>query len=211
MKIIDISVPLNEHVPIFEGNPPFSVRWAMRISDGDQVNLTELREGVHTGTHIDAPKHFIDKGRTIDRIPLSRFISDVHVLHCRGKSISERDLERVALRQNDGVLFRTSNSMKYGLPFFHDFVYLEEGAARELVRMKPSVVGIDYLSIEKFGSETAPAHNILLSHNIPIIEGLCLKGVREGRYTLISLPLYLQGREAAPARAVLIDPPLGKD
>jgi arylformamidase len=208
MRIIDISVGLDESTPIYEGNPPLALSWAMRIADGDQVNLSSISMGAHTGTHIDAPYHFIEKGRKIDAMPLNSFILNAQVLHCRGKSIGVQDIQRLSIRRGEGVLFKTSNSSLYSKKFTRDFVYLEGRAAEELVKLRPGIVGIDYLSIEQFGSSEAPAHHTLLSHNIPILEGAKLRAVKEGKYTLIALPVKFTEREAAPARAVLLDPPL---
>lgn len=207
-RIIDVSVSLREGMPIYEGNPPFSVSWAMSKSRGDAVNLTELREGVHTGTHIDAPYHFIEGGRRIDELPLGSFLVDAHVIESGRKTLGPDVLDGLKVTRGDGVLFKTRNSSLYGKPFTRDFVYLEGALAERLVRMGVSIVGIDYLSVEAFGSHDAPVHNTLLSSNIPIIEGLCFKGVSPGRYTLCAFPLKLAGREAAPARAVLFSPPL---
>lgn len=206
-KIMDVSVPLVEGMPIYEGNPPFSVRWAMSKSRGDQVNLTELTEGVHTGTHIDAPYHFIEGGKKIDELPLGTFFVRAHLVETRRRTVGTEVIDGVRIRKGDGVLFKTRNSSMYGGPFTKDFVYLEGELAEELVKAGASIVGIDYLSVEAFGSHDAPVHNTLLSRNIPIIEGLCFKGVKPGTYTLAAFPLRLTGREAAPARAVLFTPP----
>ncbi len=207
-SIIDVSVALREGMPIFEGNPPFQVTWAMSKKRGDQVNLTELREGVHTGTHIDAPYHFIESGKRIDQLPLSSFLTQVHLIESRRRTLDEGVIRGRGIRKGEGVLFKTANSSMYVRPFTRDFVYLEGGLASALADIGVSLVGIDYLSVEAFGSHDAPVHNTLLSRNIPIIEGLCFKGVRPGRYTLAAFPLRLEGREAAPTRAVLISPRL---
>lgn len=207
-KIIDVSVELREGMPIYEGNPPFSVKWAMSRSRGDAVNLTELTEGVHSGTHIDAPYHFIDGGKKITDLPLTDFFVQAHVVESRGRTVGPEALRGKRIRKGEGVLFKTRNSGLYNRPFTREFTYPTAELAERLVDIGVSIVGIDYLSIEAFGSHDAPVHNTLLSHDIPIIEGLCFRGVRPGRYTLASFPLRLQGREAAPARAVLFSPPL---
>ncbi len=209
-RIMDVSVALKEGMPIYEGNPPFQVSWAMSRANGDAVNLTELREGVHTGTHVDAPYHFIDGGMKIDRLPLEDFFVNVHLIECRGKTVGAEVLRGRRVRAGEGVLFKTRNSSLYGRPFTREFVYLEGSLAEKLVEKGVSVVGIDYLSVEAFGSHDAPVHNTLLSHNIPIIEGLCFRGVKPGRYTLAAFPLRLEGREAAPTRAVLFSPPFSQ-
>ncbi|MEM3851862.1 MAG: cyclase family protein [Methanomassiliicoccales archaeon] len=208
MKLIDISVSVNEAIPIYKGNPAYEAQWAMRISHGDQVNLTCISEGVHTGTHIDAPYHFIEGGKKIDELPLSSFIANVSVLRCRSKSIGLADVKRLRIRKGEGVLFRTKNSECYNEPFREDFVYLEGEAAAWLAAKGVSIVGIDYLSIDKYNSPDAPSHHALLSRNIPIVEGLNLRRVAEGKYTFVCFPVRLEGREAAPARAILISPPL---
>ena len=207
-RIIDISAAVSERIPIYEGNPPLSMTWAMSLASGDGVNLTEIHEGVHTGTHIDAPLHFIDGGTTIDLVSPRHFFCNVQVVETRGRTIRPDVFRRKAIRDGDGVLFKTSNSLLYGRKFTRHFVYLEAETAERLVEMRVPVVGIDYLSVEKFGSTAAPVHHTLLREGIPIIEGLVLKGVKPGRYTLSAMPVKLEGREAAPARAVLFDPPL---
>ncbi len=207
-RIIDVSVAVRDGMPIYDGNPPLSMEWAMSIERGDQVNLTRLSEGVHTGTHVDAPFHFIQSGRKIDELEMTSFFCNVRVIETRRKSITPGVLKGKRIRKGDGVLFRTSNSRLYGKPFTKDFVFIEGETADMLVRMRVPIVGLDYLSVEKFGSHDAPVHNVLLGASIPIIEGLCLSGVKEGRYTLAVFPIRLQGREAAPARAVLFSPPL---
>ncbi len=207
-KIIDVSVAVRDGIPIYDGNPPLSLEWAMSIERGDQVNLTRLSEGVHTGTHVDAPFHFIPGGKKIDELEMGSFFCNVQVVRTRRKSVTPGVLAGKRIAKGDGVLFRTSNSGLYGRPFTRDFVFIEGETADELVRMHVPIVGLDYLSVEKFGSHDAPVHNKLLGADIPIIEGLCLTGVKEGRYTLAVFPIRLQGREAAPARAVLFSPPL---
>ncbi|MBX8643012.1 MAG: cyclase family protein [Thermoplasmata archaeon] len=207
-RIIDISAAVSERIPIYEGNPPLSMTWAMSLASGDGVNLTEIHEGVHTGTHIDAPLHFIKGGSTIDLVPPKHFFCNVQVVETRGRTVRPAALKGKAIRDGDGVLFKTSNSLLYDRKFTRNFVYLEAETAERLVEMRVPVVGIDYLSVEKFGSAAAPVHHTLLREGIPIIEGLTLKGVKPGRYTLSAMPVKLKGREAAPARAVLFDPPL---
>jgi arylformamidase len=207
-KIIDVSVSVREGMPIYDGNPPLSMEWAMSIERGDQVNLTRLSEGVHTGTHVDAPFHFIPGGRKIDELEMGSFFCNVQVIETRRKSVTPDVLKKKRIRKGDGVLFRTSNSKLYGKPFTKDFVFIEGETAELLADMRVPIVGLDYLSVERFGSHDAPVHNKLLSADIPIIEGLCLSGVKEGRYTLAVFPIRLHAREAAPARAVLFSPPL---
>ncbi len=207
-KIIDVSVAVRDGMPIYDGNPALSMEWAMSIERGDQVNLTRLSEGVHTGTHVDAPYHFIPGGRKIDELPISSFFCNVQLIETRRRTVTPDVLKRKRVRKGDGVLFRTTNSRLYDRPFTKDFVFIEGETADLLVRMRVPVVGLDYLSVEKFGSHDAPVHNTLLGANIPIVEGLCLSGVREGRYTFAVFPIRLEGREAAPARAVLFSPPL---
>ena len=206
--MIDVSVSLREGMPIYEGNPPFQVSWALSKKRGDQVNLTELREGVHSGTHVDAPYHFIEEGKKIDELPLRSFFVNAQLIECRKRSVGPEVLRGRRLRKGEGVLFKTRNSSLYGQGFTRDFVYLEGELAERLVEAGVSIVGLDYLSVEAFGSHDAPVHNKLLAHDIPIIEGLCFTGVRPGRYTLASFPLKLAGREAGPTRAVLFSPPL---
>ncbi len=161
--------------------------------------------GTHTGTHIDAPGHFIKGGKTIDQFPLSTFFGESLVIDVSQveEIITEVDLKGYEIKQGGIVLFKTSNSL---LPatgaFYKEFVYLSVDGAEYLADKGVKLVGIDYLSIER-SQPDHPTHKALLSKDIPIVEGLRLAHVEQGAYMLSCLPLKFVGTEAAPCRAVL--------
>jgi len=163
--------------------------------------------GSHTGTHIDAPHHFVDGGRKLEEIPLEWLVGDAAVFHLPGiRSIARRDLESLDWNGVRRVLFKTDNSERWRDGQFHtDFVYLEPAAAEFLVERGLRLVGIDYLSIDRFGSEDHPTHFVLLPKNIVVLEGLNLSRVAPGRYHMVALPLNLQQADGAPTRVILMD------
>jgi arylformamidase len=207
VKLIDISVPIKDAMTVYRGNPPVRIRPAMTLRK-DGVNLSEICLGSHTGTHIDAPKHFIKEGKGIDRVDLERFIGPAWVADLgRVKGgISAMDLTKARIpRGASRVLLRTTNSRWWHpvRPFRTDFVYLAPDGADWLVDRGVQLVGIDYLSIEGYGIVGAPTHKRLLGAGIPIVEGLDLFNVRPGRWQMAALPLRIVNGDAGLARAVL--------
>jgi arylformamidase len=169
--------------------------------------VSALELGSHTGTHIDAPRHFFPQGSPVDAIPLDRLIGPALVLDFPSEvgAIGERELRARDLRGARRVLCRTRNSAEWKHHrFTPEYVYLAPDGAEFLVRQGVELVGIDYLSIERFNSEDYPVHRMLLERNVVIVEGLDLSEVSEGDYRLICLPLRLAGLDGAPARAVLV-------
>jgi len=208
MEIYDISVGIDENLPIWPGDPRPSITWLGKLSAGDVANISALDLGAHTGTHIDAPLHFLADGMGLDGFPLSTLIGDVQVLelpeevHLITKDVIESQLDLIS----DKLLFKTRNSRfwsEYRGKFQEDFTALDSTAAELLVRLGVKLVGIDYLSIAPFNNPT-PTHEILLRGNVVILESIDLSEVSAGSYELVCLPIKLTGREAAPARAVLI-------
>jgi len=163
--------------------------------------------GSHTGTHIDAPCHFVESGRTLHEIPLEWLVGDAVVVHIpEVGSIDRRHLESIDWSGVQRVLFKTDNSKRWGDNRFHeDFVYLEPAAAEFLVERGLRLVGIDYLSIDRFGSRDHPTHFVLLPRDVVVLEGLNLSRVAPGRYHMVALPLNLQRADGAPTRVILID------
>ena len=207
MKIVDVSVPLADAMTVYRGNPPVRIRPAMTLGT-DGVNLSELCLGSHTGTHVDAPSHFIKGAKGIDRVDLQRFIGPAWVADLRGvqSGIGAAELQRARIpRGTRRLLLRTTNSGWWhpARPFRTDFVYLAPDGADWMVEHRIELVGIDYLSIEGFGIRGAPTHKRLLGAGIPILEGLDLFRVRPGRWQMAALPLRIVNGDAGLARAVL--------
>ncbi len=175
---------------------------------GDRLDLSVYSLGAHTGTHVDAPLHFIKGGTPIDKVPLDPFVGPARVIDCspEATAIDAAELNKHDWKGSKRILFRTRNSRNGWMtdPVFHeDFTYVAPDAARLLAAGGVVLVGIDYLSLEKFHSPEPQAHLALLSKGIPVIEGLSLQQVSPGDYDLVVLPLRIVGHEAAPARAIL--------
>jgi len=205
-RIIDISVPNGPGQHVYPGDPVPEVRAVRRIAQGDVCNLSLLTLGSHTGTHVDAPYHFLADGPRLGDVPLERMIGDALVADLRGRAaVDAAALADVPLRRGDILLCRTDNSWRWNAPEFRtDFTYLTEAAAGLLVERGVRAVGMDYLSIEEFGSPDFPVHRRLLGAGVFVIEGLDLRAVEPGRYTLVCLPLKLPALDGAPARAILL-------
>jgi arylformamidase len=202
---LDISVPIRDGMVTWPDNPPVRVVRTRRLDRGDDANVSSLFLGVHTGTHVDAPVHFIDGALGVDRLSLDSLIGPARVVDMgAAKAIDRLLLEEVAPEAGERLLFRTSNCERcWPSPtFVHDYVHLTPDGARFLVERRVRTVGIDYLSIGS-PTEGPTTHQILLAESICIIEGLNLSGVEPGRYDLVCLPLRLEGGDGAPARAVL--------
>ena len=207
MNFIDISIPINENLPVWPGDPQITLHWISQIKDGDESNVSEMEMSVHTGTHIDAPLHFIVAGKSVDQIPMSILIGEVVVVEVPKdvKLITESFLDNLTFKLPERVLFKTKNSLIWegkNSKFVADFVAVSATGAQWLVEHGVRLVGIDYLSIAPF-DDTVHTHEILLGSGIIVIENLDLSKVSPGNYRLICLPLNLDGREAAPARVVL--------
>jgi len=158
---------------------------------------------------MDAPSHFFSDGKTIDRFPVEKFVLSAFVVHVQNRvSIEPEELEDVNVLPGEAILFQTSNStegrIKKGV-FEEDFVYLSEKGANWCLQKGAGLVGIDYITIEKYGSKGFPVHRKILGRGIPILEGVNLKSVPAGKYTLYCFPLKIGGGEGAPVRAVLMD------
>jgi arylformamidase len=204
-KIFDVTVPLSAELPVFPGDPPFEIEATERIADGAAYNLARIGLGVHTGTHVDAPYHFLADGATVDQLPLEILMGKARVVEVGAREKIERaDLEALDLRADLRVLIKTrmSGQLKSGA-FQEDFVYLTPDAAVYLVQAGLKLVGIDYLSVERFGSRDFAAHHALLEAGVVIVEGLDLSAVEPGEYEMFCLPLRILGADGSPARVVL--------
>jgi arylformamidase len=210
MRIYDVSVPISERMPTYEGDPKVLIEQWATIAGGDAANVTMLHFGAHTGTHVDAPAHFIEGASKVESLPLDVLIGEARVVLIPedARAINTGHLAAQDLGGATRVLFRTRNSAFWSNPastFRTDFTYLEPDAARALVQMGVRLVGIDYLSVERFKPERFETHQALLSNGVVIIEGLDLREVAAGTYELICLPLKIAGGtgDGAPARTVL--------
>ena len=205
-RVWDVSVKTRPGMHVYPGDPPLEVTRVRAIAKGDPANVTHLALGAHTGTHVDAPAHFIDGAPTLEQIPLDRMVGEATVLDLRGRAaIDAAALRRHDIEAGSIVLCKTDNSILWERAGFQEsFAYLTRDAAEYLVERQVKTIGMDYLSIEQFGSATFEVHKILLGHGVLIIEGLDLRGISPGSYLLACLPLNLQGVDGAPARAVLM-------
>ena len=204
-KLLDVTVPLAAGIPSYPGNPEFELQPIKRIADGGSSNVSRLVLGTHTGTHIDAPKHFFDDGGGVDTLSLDLLIGRARVVEItRRGGIGADDLAAAGLREDIRVLLKTPNSRLWNSSTFHsDYTHVTEAGARYLVDQGVKLVGIDYLSVEQFKLPGAPAHRMLLGNGVIIIEGLNLAEAEPGMYEMYCLPLPVSGGDGAPARVVL--------
>lgn len=204
-RLIDVTVPLSAAVPTFPGDPPFLVEPTHRIAAGEPYNVSRLVLGSHSGTHVDAPFHFLDGAATVDELPLEALIGPARVVDAgAAPSVGPEEVRRWDLAGVRRLLVKTRNAgLLRGAPFREDFVWLEPEAARELAGRRLLLLGWDYLSIERFGSPDFAAHHALLGAGVAVVEGLDLADVEPGDYRLACLPLRVAGGDGAPARVVL--------
>jgi arylformamidase len=205
MKLIDISVPLDDKLASYPGNTPFSIEPIKRIARGDSSNVSTLHMSAHSGTHVDAPRHFFDSAPGTEALSLEMLIGRTRVIEVpTRKAVTGEDLAAFDLSEDVRLLLKTSNSRLWGSPEFHsEFIGLTESAARHLVDHGVKLVGVDYLSVEVFHTPGAPAHHVLLGAGTVVIEGLNLRDVDPGVYDMFCLPLRVSGCDGAPARVVL--------
>jgi arylformamidase len=209
VAIYDISVPISPRLPLWPDDPPVEVNRVARMEEGSPANLSELRMGSHTGTHVDPPFHFLPDGRTVDELPLEVLVGAAWVADCRGVAEVTAEVLQAAKvpAGTTRLLLRTDSSQNWGEPhheFDSRFVDLAASGAEWIVERGVRLVGIDYMSVDSPDDEDAPAHNILLPNNIVIVENLDLRHVPPNRaYELICLPLKIVGGDGAPARAIL--------
>ncbi len=210
--IIDLSVPLENDMPVYPGDPTPDFK-ATRTLEEHDVLVTQMQLGTHTGSHMDAPLHFIKGGESIDELDLKKIVTEAIVLDLSnkemGSAITIEDLEKFSdsIRKGDGVLLFTGTSKLWGNEsILRKFTYIDPNAARWLVDKKVSIVGIDCLSVEKYNADAPETHKTLLSAGIPLIETLSsnLEKIAGERILLIALPLKIKGRDAAPARVIAI-------
>lgn len=209
MRIYDISLPIYPGMPLWPGDPGVVMERVEKMEDGAEANVTRLSLGAHTGTHVDAPYHFLGGSTpTVDQLSVKMLTGRAYVLHLPDVDlITARVLEQAEIPpRTRRLLFKTRNSNLWEanpLGFQADFVAISPDGAQHLVERGVKLVGVDYLSVAPF-TESGPTHTILLKAGVVVVEGLDLSRVSQGRYTLHCLPLKLLDCEGAPARAILI-------
>ncbi|MGI8588361.1 MAG: cyclase family protein [Chloroflexia bacterium] len=209
MKIYDISLPVYTGMVHWPDNPPVVLERALSIDKGDAANVSKLSAGVHTGTHVDAPVHFIPGGADTESLDLGVLVGPALVVHLGDEvgDITASVLDRAGIPAGtERVLFRTRNSKYWARDadtFHDDFVAVRDDGAKWLVEHGLRLVGVDYLSVAPF-DDGAPTHRTLLQAGVIPLEGLNLDGIAGGIYQLVCLPLKLRGSDGAPVRAILI-------
>ncbi len=202
-RILDVSVPVEEEMPIYDGNPPVHLARVQSLEDGDGANVSRLDLGVHTGTHVDAPLHFLPGGAGAETLPLDVLVGPAQVADATTLMgpIDAASLESLHLPDGlERLLLKTPNSELWARDAFtRDFIRLTGDGARFLIERGLRLVGIDYLSVGD-----PEAHRELLGAGVVAVEGLDFRAVEPGAYTLVCLPLRLVGSDGAPARAILL-------
>jgi arylformamidase len=210
MRIYDVSVSLSSETPTYPGDPGIQIEEWKSLAKGDSANVSFIHFGAHSGTHVDAPAHFLTNAPGLESLSLTALIGPALLLELPPAiSVIEDDFITANWRAGTTrVLFKTRNSAFWGQPeagFRADYTYVSSSAAKKLVSLGVKLVGIDYLSVESFHSDRFETHHTLLSEGIVILEGLDFRAVSAGTYELICLPLRLGAGagDGAPARAVL--------
>ena len=207
-KWIDVSILLTSGMVHWPSDPSVTIKRTKNMDRGDRCNVSHLSMGSHTGTHMDAPLHFLRNGKSLDRMPLAATIGEARVIEIKDpESIKPQELKKYKIRRGERILFKTRNSsgsLKWKRKEFDkNFVYIGKEAAAYLAKIRVQTVGVDYLSVGGFYKDGLATHHALLGAGIWIIEGMNLSKVKAGRYQLICLPLKILNSDGAPARAVL--------
>lgn len=205
--IYDVSMPIVNGGLVYPGNPEIQIEPQQEIAKGGSANVSSLSFGSHTGTHVDAPKHFFNDGPGVDMLSLDVLMGPAVLIHAPddAMAVGEEQLRLHELKKHTRVLIKTRNSgfLRDG-EFHRDYTYLAPDGAEYLVSLGVRLVGVDYLSVEQFHSGHHRTHRALLEAGVIIVEGLDLSAPPAGPYDLRVLPLRLKGLDGAPARAVLV-------
>jgi arylformamidase len=209
MTIHDITLTITPELPVWPGDPTVQLSQPSHLERGDLCTITRLDISAHTGTHLDAPAHFIRGGATVETLDLNTLIGPALVVDARGRGhLTAETLEALAIPPGvQRLLLRTDNSalwQRAEAPFAENFVAIASSGAAWLVERGVRLVGIDYLSVAPF-DDAVPTHQILLSAGVIAVEGLDLRAIEPGDYQLICLPIKIGGADGAPCRAVLVD------
>ncbi len=208
MHIYDITLTISPDLPVWPGDPPVKIERVAKIEEGANSNLSRMSMGVHTGTHVDAPLHFLTGGNGVESLPLNILIGRAYVLN-----LPDADIITASVLQQSSIptetnrlIIKTRNSqyLAHKDPVFRTgFVGISADGAEFLVGLGIKLIGIDYLSVAPY-KQSRPTHEILLKSDVVIVEGLDLSNITQGQYTLYCLPLKIAGCDGAPARAILV-------
>lgn len=210
MKIYDITLTISPSLPVWPGDPPVTLEQVESMDAGASANVTRLAMSAHTGTHVDAPHHFLNDKRTVETLPLEALTGRALVVHFPDALdlITAAALEAASIPAGaERLLLRTRNSLLWQrgeTEFFPGFVGISADGAEWLARRRLRLIGVDYLSVAPF-RQSGPTHRILLAAGVILLEGADLSAVPPGTYDLYCLPLKLLGADGAPARAVLVE------
>jgi arylformamidase len=205
MPIIhDVTIPLTAGLPVYPGDPPFEIE-SLQVAGADAFGLSRMSLGTHTGTHVDAPAHFVPEGASIDALALEILTGKARVVEILARERIEReDLEAQDLRDDLRILLKTRMSGQMTKPAYQeDHLYLSAEAAAYVAQAGLKLIGFDYLSIDRHGAADFPAHRALLEAGVVIVEGIDLSEVPPGEYDMTCLPLRVAGGDGAPARVIL--------
>ena len=203
---LDVTVPLHSGLVHWPGDPPLHLERTRDLERGDDCTISTLTMSSHTGTHMDAPLHFVRAGKGLDEMPIETTIGPARVIAVADpESVKPAAIVNLGIRRGERILFKTRNSRRAWSsdPFNKDFVFIEPEAAQILAQRGVRLVGVDYLSVGGYQRNGEETHRILLSAGVWILEGLNLAQVVPGRYELICLPLRVAQSDGAPARAIL--------
>lgn len=208
MHIYDISLSISADLPVWPGDPAVDIERVSAIDSGDDANVSRIDMGVHTGTHVDAPLHFLKDGGPVDQLDLKTLTGRAYVLDLPAvDAIDARVLKTAEIPpRTRRILFKTRNSEYWeggDSQFQEDFVAITADGAKYLVERGVRLIGVDYLSVAPY-AQSVPTHKILLAAGVVVVEGLNLSNIEQGRYTLYCLPLKIAGSDGSPARAILI-------
>ena len=209
MRTYDITLTISGDLVVWPGDPRVEIEPLALISEGSDANVSQIRMGVHTGTHVDAPYHFIDGGKTVEDLDIDLLTGRAYVLHVPDNIdlITREIIEKSTIPpRTKRVLFKTRNSRRWAdgeIGFDENYVALDAEAAALLIQRGVKLVGVDYLGVAPF-ADVVPTHQTLLGEGVVIVEGLDLSEVSQGRYTLYCLPMKIGGVDGAPARAILV-------
>lgn len=209
MRTYDITLTISRDLVVWPGDPRVEIEQIASITQGNDANVSHIRMGVHTGTHVDAPYHFINSGKTIEEMDIDLLTGRAYVLHVPDDIdlITREFIEKSNIPpRTKRVLFKTRNSQRWAngeTSFDEQYVALNPEASALLIKRGVKLVGVDYLGVAPF-NDVVPTHQVLLGAGVVVVEGLDLSEVSQGRYTLYCLPMKIGGVDGAPARAILV-------